>query len=224
MTAPRLYLASASPRRSQLLQQIEVPHVVRPVVIDESPRDGEAPAAYVLRLAEQKAQALWSQLAPGERLPVLAADTTVAIEGAILGKPADVVEAEQMLKRLRGHTHQVYTGIAALRVRDGKLVTDLCVTDVPMRNYSDDEIEAYIQTGDPLDKAGAYAIQHPRFQPVEKLSGCFASVMGLPLCHLVRTLRQLDLPPAADVPTSCQTYLDYQCPVSRAILRGENVG
>ncbi len=189
---------------------------------DESQRASESPAEYVLRLAEAKARAVAEQAHP-EHI-VIGSDTSVVDGSDILGKPADVVEAEQMLKRLRGHTHQVYTGIAALRVRDGKLVTDLCVTDVPMRNYSDEEIEAYIQTGDPLDKAGAYAIQHPRFQPVEKLSGCFASVMGLPLCHLVRTLRQLDLPPAADVPTSCQTYLDYQCPVSRAILRGENVG
>ena len=189
---------------------------------DESQRASESPAEYVLRLAEAKARAVAEQAHP-EHI-VIGSDTSVVDGSDILGKPADVVEAEQMLKRLRGHTHQVYTGIAALRVRDGKLITDLCVTDVPMRNYSDEEIEAYIQTGDPLDKAGAYAIQHPRFQPVEKLSGCFASVMGLPLCHLVRTLRQLDLPPAADVPTSCQTYLDYQCPVSRAILRGENVG
>jgi len=189
---------------------------------DESQRASESPAEYVLRLAEAKARAVAEQAHP-EHI-VIGSDTSVVDGSDILGKPADVVEAEQMLKRLRGHTHQVYTGIAALRVRDGKLVTDLCVTDVPMRNYSDEEIEAYILTGDPLDKAGAYAIQHPRFQPVEKLSGCFASVMGLPLCHLVRTLRQLDLPPAADVPTNCQTHLDYQCPVSRAILRGENVG
>lgn len=93
-----------------------------------------------------------------------------------------------------------------------------------MRDYSEEEIDAYLLTGDSLDKAGAYAIQHSRFQPVEKLSGCYASVMGLPLCHLLRTLRQLDLPPVADVPTACQTYLDYQCPVSSAILRGEQVG
>jgi predicted house-cleaning NTP pyrophosphatase (Maf/HAM1 superfamily) len=135
-----------------------------------------------------------------------------------------VVEAAQMLRRLRGHTHQVYTGIAALRVRDGSLATDLCVTDVPMRNYSDEDIAAYILTGDPLDKAGAYAIQHPRFKPVESLTGCFAGVMGLPLCHLTRTLRKLGLSPSADVPANCQTHLDYQCPVSRAILRGEDVG
>ena len=93
-----------------------------------------------------------------------------------------------------------------------------------MREYSDEEIDDYLLTGDSLDKAGAYAIQHSRFQPVEKISGCYASVMGLPMCHLLRTLRQLDLTPTVDVPRACQTYLDYECPVSRAILRGEQVG
>ena len=94
-----------------------------------------------------------------------------------------------MLRRLRSRTHQVYTGIAVMPLSDGNLLTDLCVTDVPMRAYSDEEIDAYVATGDPLDKAGAYAIQHPDFHPVESMSGCYASVMGLPLCHLTRTLR-----------------------------------
>ena len=133
-------------------------------------------------------------------------------------------EAAAFLRSLRGHVHQVYTGIAAFRPADGKLVTDLCVTDVPMRNYSDAEIEAYVQTGDPLDKAGAYAIQHPRFQPVESMAGCFASVMGLPVCHVVRTLRQFDLPPLLDVPAGCQASLDYHCPVFPAILGAGQAG
>ena len=93
-----------------------------------------------------------------------------------------------------------------------------------MRNYGDAEIEAYVQTGDPLDKAGAYAIQDARFQPVENMRGCFASVMGLPMCHLVRLLAKIGITPNADVPANCQTYLHYQCPVSAAILRGEQAG
>lgn len=189
---------------------------------DESQRSFETPSEYVLRLAESKARAVAEQAHP-EHI-VIGADTSVVDGSDILGKPADMTEAAAMLRRLRGHTHQVYTGIAALRVRDGKLVTDLCVTDVPMRDYSDAEIEGYVLTGDPLDKAGAYAIQHPRFKPVASMAGCFAGVMGLPLCHLLRTLRQLEVAPAADVPSNCQSYLDYQCPVSRAILRGEDVG
>jgi predicted house-cleaning NTP pyrophosphatase (Maf/HAM1 superfamily) len=130
------------------------------------------------------------------------------------------VEAFAMLTRLRGRTHQVYTGVALLRLSDGLLLKELSVTDVPMRAYSDEEIDAYVQTGDPLDKAGAYAIQHPRFHPVADMSGCYASVMGLPMCHVVRMLRKLDIPPHADVPVKCQTLLEYHCPVSRAILSG----
>jgi len=93
-----------------------------------------------------------------------------------------------------------------------------------MRAYSDDEIAAYVQTGDPLDKAGAYAIQHPDFQPVESMRGCYASVMGLPMCHVLRALRTLDVSAehAADVPMACQKLLNYECPVSSAILRGES--
>src|SRR5512141_3204237 len=102
MTRPQIYLASASPRRSQLLLQIDIRHAVRPVEIDEAPRAGEAPTAYVLRLAEEKARALWARLPEAERLPVLAADTTVALEGEILGKPVDLAEARAMLGRLSG--------------------------------------------------------------------------------------------------------------------------
>ena len=190
--------------------------------VDESKLPSEKPAQYVLRLAEAKARAIVHTAGP-EQI-IVGADTAVVDSGDILGKPVDTTEAVTMLTRLRGHSHQVYTGIAALRAADGKLVTDLCVTDVPMRLYSDEEIDAYALSGDPLDKAGAYAIQHSGFQPVEKLTGCYASVMGLPICHLVRSLRQLDISPNADVPTNCQTYLNYQCPVSGTILSSENVG
>jgi predicted house-cleaning NTP pyrophosphatase (Maf/HAM1 superfamily) len=130
------------------------------------------------------------------------------------------MEAVSMLRQLRGRTHQVYTGVALLRLSDGFLLKELCITDVPMRNYSEEEMQAYIQTGDPLDKAGAYAIQHPQFRPVASMSGCYASVMGLPMCHVVRMLRKLDIPPHADVPVKCQTLLEYHCPVSRTILSG----
>jgi len=155
---------------------------------------------------------------------VVASDTAVVNGNVILGKPVDDDEAVSMLKQLRGRVHQVYTSLATLRVSDGKLLTDLCITDVPMRDYSDAEIVTYVQTGDPLDKAGAYAIQHPDFKPVNSLHGCFASVMGLPLCHLIRMLDKLNVHPQADVPVACQTTLAYQCPVSRAILSGEQVG
>jgi MAF protein len=217
-----LLLASNSPRRRQLLALGGWMFSVLVADVDESPHPGEAPGDYVLRLAESKARAVARQARPGQ--VVIAADTTVVDGSHILGKPQDMTEAEAMLKRLRGRVHQVCTGIAVLHPGDERLLTDLCVTDVPMRAYTDEEIDAYVLSGDPLDKAGAYAIQHTRFCPVESLQGCYASVMGLPLCHLVRTLRHMDISPVADVPSACQTDLKYSCPVTGLILRGEQVG
>ncbi len=214
--SPLLILASNSPRRSQLLALGNWLFDVTAADVDESILPGESPAQYVLRLAETKARAVAHTAQAGHI--IIGADTAVVDTGDILGKPKDGAEASAMLTRLRGHSHQVYTGIATLRVSDGKLLTDLCITDVPMRSYSDKEIEAYVLSGDPLDKAGAYAIQHPGFQPVEKLNGCYASVMGFPLCHLVRSLHQFDIAPAADIPKVCQTHLNYQCPVYHSIL------
>lgn len=220
--ATSLLLASNSLRRRQLIALGDWMVSISTSNVDESQWPGEKPADYVRRLAEAKARAAVKTAQP-EQL-IIGADTTVADREILLGKPGDHAEAVQMLKSLRGHIHQVYTGLAILRMRDEFLITDLCVTDVPMRNYSDDEIEAYVLTGDPFDKAGAYAIQHPRFRPVEGLRGCYASVMGLPLCHLLRMLRQMDFDSQADLPMACQTFLRYHCPVSAAILRGEQVG
>jgi len=214
---PTLILASNSPRRRQLLALTGLSFVVSASDVDESTRSNESPANYVLRLAETKARAIH---ADADQI-ILAADTTVVDGSDILGKPQDAGEAVAMLRRLRGHTHQVYTGVALLRVRDGLLLKDLCVTDVPMRDYSDEEICAYVGTGDPLDKAGAYAIQHPNFHPVASMDGCFASVMGLPVCHVLRMLRKMDVIPNADVPANCQSLLEYECPVYESILNGE---
>jgi MAF protein len=191
--------------------------VVSAANVDESPYANENPADYVLRLAETKARAV---KADADQI-ILAADTTVVDGQDILGKPGDNAEAAAMLKRLRGHTHQVYTGIALFRPWDGLLLKDLCVTDVPMRDYSDEEIDAYVKTGDPLDKAGAYAIQHPGFQPVARMDGCFASVMGLPVCHVIRLMQKMDIQPDTNFFLSCETLLEYQCPVSHALLNGE---
>jgi septum formation protein len=213
---PLLVLASNSPRRRQLLALADWMFSIVVADVDENVHANESPADYVLRLAEKKARAISAH----DDQIILAADTTVVDGDDILGKPQDNVEAFAMLTRLRGRTHQVYTGAALLRLSDGRLLKSLSVTDVPMRDYSDAEIDAYIQTGDPLDKAGAYAIQHPRFKPVASMAGCFASVMGLPMCHVVRMMRKMDSPPHADVPVKCQTLLEYQCPVSRAILNG----
>jgi MAF protein len=214
-----LVLASNSPRRHELLKLGSWAFLTSPVIVDERQRPREAPADYVLRLAEDKVRlCAVTELAGGI---LLAADTAVVDGEAILGKPGDAAEAVVMLKKLRGHTHQVLTGLALLRISDGKLVTDLCVTNVPMRGYRDDEIEAYVASGDPLDKAGAYAIQHPGFHPVERLGGCYASVMGLPLCHLSRSLRKLGIPTGTELAAACRSALGYACPISSAVLAGK---
>ncbi len=221
-----ILLASNSPRRRELIALGNWTVGLSVSDVDESQRPGESPADYVLRLAEAKARAALAN--DSQAQVVLAADTAVIYgpkeHSTILGKPTDAAEAVQMLKNLRGRVHHVYTGLAVIKTSTGQLLKDLCVTEVPMRNYGDAEIEAYVETGDPLDKAGAYAIQDARFQPVEKMRGCFASVMGLPMCHLVRLLAKIGITPNADVPANCQTYLHYQCPVWAAILRGEQAG
>jgi len=211
-----LILASNSPRRRQLLALANWDFVVSVADVDESVHENESPADYVLRLAETKARAVQADI----NQIVLAADTTVVDGVEVLGKPRDNVEAIKMLNQLRGRTHQVYTGVALLRASDGLILTDLCVTDVPMRNYSDKEVESYVATGDPLDKAGAYAIQHPEFSPVAGMDGCYASVMGLPLCHVVRTMKKMGVEPNASVPINCQKLLEYECPVFEKILFG----
>jgi septum formation protein len=215
MIAETVVLASNSPRRKQLLSLFGKPFTVIPADIDESQRPGEAPRAYVRRLACEKARTVAAERAVGL---VVAADTIVADGDQLLGKPEDAAAARCMLQRLRGRTHQVYTGIALMDVEMGRALDDLCQTDVPMRQYSDAEISAYIATGDPLDKAGAYAIQHAGFHPVVGLRGCFASVMGFPLCHFKRSLHQWGLETPEDLPQRCQRFIAYDCPVYRNIL------
>jgi predicted house-cleaning NTP pyrophosphatase (Maf/HAM1 superfamily) len=129
-----------------------------------------------------------------------------------------------MLQQLRDRTHQVLTAIALVQHPGGDCVKDVAVSQVSMRRYTDEEITAYVDRGDPLDKAGAYAIQSASFHPVEGFAGCFASVTGLPLCHLLRALRRLGFTPPADVPRACQSAYKYPCPISAAVLRGESVG
>jgi MAF protein len=213
-----LILASNSPRRRQLIALAGWDFTVSVSDVDESTRENESPAQYVLRLAESKACA-GATRANADQI-ILAADTTVVDGPDILGKPVNEADAVRMLTQLRGRTHQVYTGVALLRMSDGLLLKDFCVTDVPMRGYSDEEIHAYIATGDPLDKAGAYAIQHAQFSPVASMDGCYASVMGLPLCHVMRMMRRMGVEPKADVPVNCQSLLEYECPVFDSILNG----
>jgi len=216
-----LVLASNSPRRKQLLALGGWDFDVNVADIDEAPLEVETPKEYVVRLAQAKALAIKDKVS--KESIVIGSDTTVVDGDSILGKPVDTDDAERMLKQLRGRTHQVYTGIAVYRIEDDKMFTDMSITDVPMRKYSDDEIKAYIATGDPMDKAGAYAIQHPKFKPVESMRGCYAGVMGLSMCHVLRTLQKFEIIPNTDVPSACQTLLNYHCQVFPAILSGEAI-
>jgi septum formation protein len=239
-----LVLASNSPRRRQLLALTGWTFNVRPVDIDEYPLPGEVPEAYVLRLAERKARTARQQAVPGQT--VLAADTTVADGNTILGKPADAGEARVMLRSLRGREHTVYTAIGVCAAgREGTpeasiaqsaqlagvqqvpgLLTDVCATRVWMRDYTDAEIEAYIASGDPFDKAGAYAIQNQDFHPVERIIGCYSCVVGLPVCRVVSALAQFGLTPPVNVTADCQSHLDQgaPCPVYEVLLRVESGG
>jgi MAF protein len=216
MDKVKFVLASNSPRRRQLFGLGGWDFTVIAADVDETPFENEDPREYVIRLAKAKAVAI--QPKAESDAVILGSDTTVVDGNEILGKPVDEADARRMLKQLCGRTHQVYTAIAILQ--NGKMFTDLSVIDVPMREYSDDEIEAYIQTGDSMDKAGAYAIQHPEFRPVSSLEGCRAGVMGLPMCHVLRTLNQFNIFTTADVPSACQTLLQYDCKVSTTILSG----
>ena len=186
MTVPRIVLGSASPRRRELLSLIAVPHDVIPADIDEAEHAGEAPAAYVERLAREKATAV-ARAAPDAL--VIGADTTVVIDGAILGKPADTADAARMLGMLAGRSHAVYTSVAVCH--DGRLESDIEVVAVSMRPLGADEIEAYIATGEPMDKAGAYGIQGYGATIVDRIDGDYFAVMGLPLVRLVRLMQRL---------------------------------
>ena len=215
-------LASNSPRRRALLGLFQQPFLVVPADIDETEYTGEAPGDYVCRLATTKAQVVGLQF-PNAGL-IIAADTTVADGNEILGKPVDQTDASRMLQQLRGRNHQVYTSIALIVPEKGILAQELCLSRVPMRNYSNEEIETYVQTDDPMDKAGAYAIQHRGFHPVEDFQGCFASVMGFPACHLARSLKKIGLMPDLKIDSACQQYLDYDCHIAELVLTGVNIG
>lgn len=222
MDTPLLVLASNSPRRRQLLSWLDLPFTSTQADIDETPIPGEKPVDYVLRLAEEKARAC-TRSAPFGGV-ILAADTTVADNDQIIGKPVDLQDAGRILRQLRNRTHLVHTAIVLSNPSRGTTLVELCSTPVRMRVYTDEEIEAYLATGDPIDKAGAYAIQHPEFHPIARITGCYASVMGLPLCHLERSLRKSGFGARNRVPFRCQRELAYTCPIYQRVLAGEDIG
>ena len=183
MSTPPIILASASPRRRDLLTLVGIAHTVVPADVDESVRAGERPEAYVERLAGEKADAIATR---HPEAVIIAADTTVVLDAEILGKPGSAAEATAMLRRLSGHTHTVLTGIAV--VHGGRHASAVERVEVTFRDLADDEIAAYVATGEPMDKAGAYGIQGYGATIVERIHGDYFSVMGLGLRRLVALL------------------------------------
>src|SRR6185312_1316977 len=173
------------PRRHELLTAAAIDHVVRPAAIDESRQSGEPPREYVLRIAKQKAEAV----SAGSDDIVLGADTVVCVEGEVLGKPASAAEAAAMLRSLSGRQHSVFTGIS-LR-RGVRHIAGVSETVVWFNPISDEEIAAYVATGEPMDKAGAYAIQGYASRFVRRIEGCYHNVVGLPVSLVYRHLKSL---------------------------------
>lgn len=189
-----LILASASPRRHELLTQAGLAFTAEAADLNEDLLPNEAAAAYVQRLAEEKAQAVWNAHRASDTsedpLVVLGADTCVVVEGQILGKPTDSADARRMLELLSGRTHAVLTGIAAITAE--KTVRDLDITQVTFNVITDSEIGRYIASGEPLDKAGAYAIQGYAARWIPRIEGCYFNVMGLPIARTITLLAQAE--------------------------------
>jgi len=222
MSFGQIWLASASPRRRQILGWTGIHFNILSTDIDESEFEGENPKDYVNRLAVEKVRRAVEKISSDGF--VIAADTTVILKDKILGKPVDRAEAVRMLTFLRNKQHEVITALVVLKISDRSLVKECCISLIKMRNYTDQEIQTYVNTDDPLDKAGAYAIQHPQFDPVINFQGCYASVMGMPLCHLERNLRQLEGYQWREMQIICQKFLDYTCPIHHRVMGGENIG
>ena len=178
-----LVLASASPRRRELLRSEGLEFDVDPAHVDERQHPDEAPAAYIERIARAKAQVVARRHLSST---VIAADTAVIVDGEVLGKPADDADAARMLRRLSGRAHEVWTGVAVLR--DSVIRYGLERTTVWMRTISEDEVDAYVRSGEPLDKAGAYAIQGQASRFVERIEGSWSNVVGLPMATVLQLL------------------------------------
>ena len=195
-----LILASSSPRRQELLAQTGLRFTVAAANINEDLLPNEAAAAYVQRLAEEKAQAIWNANQAADSLDdplvVLGADTCVVCDGRILGKPTDTADARRMLELLSGRTHAVLTGLAA--ISSGKIARDVEVTQVTFNQLNDREIAQYIANGEPMDKAGAYAIQGYAARWIPRIEGCYFNVVGLPIARTISLLAELE---AATVPS-----------------------
>ena len=216
-TSPTIILASGSPRRRQFLNQLGLAHSIQVADIDETPLPNEQPTAIAQRLAKAKALAVASSPALTENSKerndaiVIAADTVVALGSESLGKPTTAAEATAMLRQLRNRIHQVITVVSIVNTRTQRQHTRVNVTNVHMRDYSDAEIADYVASGDPFDKAGGYAIQHPDFAPVAQIDGCLSAVIGLPLGDLSELLGKQGVTLSCPLHTICQGEMQFPC-------------
>jgi septum formation protein len=214
-------LASQSPRRQSLIKLVGYPFSVMVADVDEASITHSNPAVNVVETAVLKANTIAQQTSADNKI-ILAADTTVTLTGQMLGKPRDEKEATAMLQALRNREHEVHTGLVLLDLRDGRRMKRVTTAIVTMRDYSDEEIAAYVASGDPMDKAGAYAIQHPVFKPVARLQGCYTAVVGLSVCDLISALDALNVPRLADLAAVRQAHqvadLDFPCSIYEMLL------
>jgi MAF protein len=205
----QLLLTSQSPRRREMLAWLGLPAGLTHADVDETPHNGELPSAIAVRLAIAKVQAVVSS---NNSVWILGADTVVDLNGVSLGKPADPAEACAMLRQLRERSHAVHTGVALYHLGTRQVCTRRVTSLVRMRAYTDAEIEAYVCSRDPMDKAGAYAIQNSIFRPVTHVDRCYANVVGFPLCAIAALLEAWGLALTVDIPTLCLEHFDYRCP------------
>ena len=206
-----IVLASSSPRRRELFALLGLPFQAVDPQVDETPLEGEKPKSTALRLALAKAQE--AAMSHPEAI-IVAADTLVILGDEILGKPRNGDEAVAVLEALRGKKHRVISAVIVLDAASREKREEVADTQVWMRDYSEEEIARYIGRGEPFDKAGGYAIQDKEFRPVARVEGCYANVMGLPLCHLDRALKKVAVNPPATPLEACIGFTGYDCPES----------
>ncbi len=209
-TKPPLVLASSSPRRRELMTELGLDFVVKPSNAPEEPLKGETAEDMVRRLSVDKAMVVAENMTVGY---VIGADSTVVLEGRSIGKPEDEDDARRMLRELRGTDHQVTTGLTVVNVATGQYLTDHMTAEIVMRDFTDEEMEASISSGTPMDKAGAYAVQDTAFRPATLKGGCYTNVVGLPLCRMLEMLQELGYQMPAGLAASVGSRCLGFCPL-----------
>lgn len=224
---PEVLLASASMRRVEMLSWITDRFDTMPADIDESPMENELPIDYCKRIANEKAIATL-KIFPYENIPIITADTTVYLGSEIIGKPRDAAHAREILGKLSGRSHHVCTALVLCsKYTDQKseirMISTLCDTLVHMNPLSEKTIQDYVATGDPMGKAGAYAIQNRSFNLIHSIQGCYSCVVGFPLCHLERLFSIHGIPLKMDAAACCKAHISNDCKINKDSLLKESV-